>query len=368
MLNNEHNRNDNLQDETRKIVGVFVNEEEASQAIRDLKDEGFSSDDISIVGKNRRDLRELSEETGTKAPEGLATGAATGGVIGGVAGLLAGLGIAAIPIFGPIMAAGPIAVALTGAAAGAGAGGLVGGLIGLGIPEEEAKEYETNINEGNILVMVDSAAGNRGRIYDVFRRNNATNSRYFDTTATAATTTVTDATGTPPIQGSDDHVNGVFTTEESEQRLHRNDPPIQDRNLADRNEWNESETDRNMRETLPLMDGQEDRDMLNEPIRRTETNGLDEANRRLNQDDPGTSQAALEAQRLNRTGQPVDRDLNISTPTTGVGTSGALGANMDNTEAVRDTDYDRTTEDESLRDKTKDLLERGKDKIDRTRK
>ncbi|MEW4369947.1 general stress protein [Paenibacillus kandeliae] len=366
MLNNEHNRNDNLQDETRKIVGVFVNEEEASQAIRNLKDEGFSSDDISIVGKNRRDMRELSDETGTKAPEGLATGAATGGVIGGVAGLLAGLGIAAIPIFGPIMAAGPIAVALTGAAAGAGAGGLVGGLIGLGIPEEEAREYETNINEGNILVMVDSAAGNRSRIYDIFRRNNATNSRYFDNTS--ATTSVTDVTSTPPIKTNDEHVSGVFTTEESEQRLHRNDPTIQDRNLSDRNQLNDTPNDRNMRETLPMMDGQEDRDMLNEPIRHTENDGLDAANRRLNQDDPGTSQAALEAQRLNRTGQPVDRDLDTTTTTTGMGTTGAMGANMDNTETVRDTDYDRTAQDESLRDKSKDLLERGKDKIDRMRK
>lgn len=81
----------------KKIVGVFNTEREASQAIEGLKAQGFTSDEISVVTQDRDELKAIREETGTKAPEGVAAGAATGGVLGGVAGLLAGIGALAIP-------------------------------------------------------------------------------------------------------------------------------------------------------------------------------------------------------------------------------------------------------------------------------
>ncbi|MDP4097419.1 general stress protein [Paenibacillus sp. P96] len=159
--------------ETKKIVGVFDTEREASRAIEDLQRQGIPADEISVITKDRDDLNTINEETGTKAPEGVATGAATGGVIGGVTGLLAGIGALAIPGVGPILAAGPIAATLTGAAVGAGAGGLVGGLVGLGIPEDEAREYESYVDQGKILVLVDSDSSNQ--VYDIFRTNRSLN-------------------------------------------------------------------------------------------------------------------------------------------------------------------------------------------------
>lgn len=161
-----------------KIVGVFENEREASRAIQNLQAQGFTSEEISVVAKDRDDLRAIDEETGTKAPEGMAAGAAAGGVLGGVTGLLAGVGALAIPGIGPILAAGPLAAALTGLAVGAGAGGLVGGLVGLGIPEDEAEEYEEHLNRGNILVLVDE--DNRsGTVYDSFRDNRSLNANRY---------------------------------------------------------------------------------------------------------------------------------------------------------------------------------------------
>jgi uncharacterized membrane protein len=44
--------------------------------------------------------------------------------------------------------------ALSGVAAGATAGGVVGALVGLGIPEYEAKTYETRIKNGGYLIAV----------------------------------------------------------------------------------------------------------------------------------------------------------------------------------------------------------------------
>ncbi|WP_322922343.1 general stress protein [Paenibacillus campi] len=333
MLNNGHNRNE-LDNDTRKIVGVFTTEEQASQAIRDLKDAGFASDDISIVGNNKADMRQLGDETGTKAPEGVATGATTGGVIGGVAGLLAGLGLAAIPVFGPIMAAGPIAVTLAGAAAGAGAGGLVGGLIGMGIPEEEAREYEANVNEGNILVMVDSAAGNRSRIYDVFRANGATNSRYYDA---PLSTSVNGETAHPATE----HVSGVYTTEESQQRI-----VDREQRLADEDTGTLGTTATN----APLSE----RDVRAEQ-------GLGATN---------DMDVTHDEQRVDRSGQPTIGDA--SAQRAGMGTNGALGANMANTGSLDPMDHERRrtddTHDESLKEKGKDLIDKGKEQIDRMRR
>ncbi len=139
----------------KRIVGVYNNGDEAVQAIEELKSQGYDRDSISVIAKDRDDVEDIHEETGTKTEEGMATGAATGGVLGGLAGFLAGVGALAIPGVGPILAAGPIAATLTGAAVGAGAGGLAGALIGMGIPEDEANRYESDVKAGKILVLVD---------------------------------------------------------------------------------------------------------------------------------------------------------------------------------------------------------------------
>lgn len=164
----------------KKIVGVFHSEQEAIRTVQDLKRQGYSADQISVVAKDRDHMDHISDETGTKAPEGVATGAATGGMLGGISGILLGMGALAIPGIGPIIAAGPIVAGLTGAAIGAGTGGLVGGLIGLGIPEDEAHMYNDHVRDGNILVMVDSNSDLEDDAHDTFRANNSLNSKFYD--------------------------------------------------------------------------------------------------------------------------------------------------------------------------------------------
>ena len=64
--------------------------------------------------------------------------------------------------------------ALSGAAAGAAAGGLTGALVGLGIPEYEAKQYESKVKGGNLLISVhtdDSAQ--RSRAKEIFTQDKA---------------------------------------------------------------------------------------------------------------------------------------------------------------------------------------------------
>ena len=138
----------------RRVIGSYDTEAEAIAVIEDLKRQGYSSDDISVMSKHTENAEIIADETGTHAADGAATGAATGGLLGGVGGVLAGVGALAIPGIGPIIAAGPIVAGITGAAAGAGVGGLAGALIGMGIPEEEATRYNTYFNEGKIIILV----------------------------------------------------------------------------------------------------------------------------------------------------------------------------------------------------------------------
>lgn len=138
----------------KSVICIAGSDIQASAIVDRLRDEGFSSNDISALFPDKAGTRDFAHEKGTKAPEGAATGAGAGAVLGGALGWLAGIGALAIPGVGPLVAAGPIAAALSGAAVGGAVGGITGALIGMGIPEYEAKRYEGKIKEGGILLSV----------------------------------------------------------------------------------------------------------------------------------------------------------------------------------------------------------------------
>jgi hypothetical protein len=130
----------------------------AERAVRDLKNAGFTDRQIGVIMRDPDQERRLADQTGTKAGEAAAAGAITGGALGGLVGVLAGIGALVIPGIGPIVAGGALASTLAGAGIGAAAGGLLGALVGLGIPEEEARFYESGLRAGGILVSVDPGA------------------------------------------------------------------------------------------------------------------------------------------------------------------------------------------------------------------
>jgi len=146
---------------------MFQDSNHAEQAIRDLRNAGFEGDQIGVAMRDQSAQGELAEHTGTKAAEGAVSGAVGGGLLGGLVGLLVGIGALAIPGVGPVIAGGALATALgvgggtavAGAGIGATAGGVVGALIGMGIPEEEARHFESGFQSGGVLVTVN--AGNR---------------------------------------------------------------------------------------------------------------------------------------------------------------------------------------------------------------
>jgi fermentation-respiration switch protein FrsA (DUF1100 family) len=137
------------------VFGIFQSRANLEKCVEQLKTENFRNEDVSVLMPDKGDTARFAHEKDTKAPEGATIGGGTGALLGGTLGWLVGAGvIATMPILGPLVAAGPIVAALAGAGAGAAVGGLAGALVGMGIPEYEAKRYETMVKDGGILLSV----------------------------------------------------------------------------------------------------------------------------------------------------------------------------------------------------------------------
>jgi len=158
----------------KAVFGIATSEAQAVRIANALREVGFGGDDISVLFPDKGGTRDFAHEQNTKAPEGAAAGAGAGGILGGGLGWLVGIGSLAIPGVGPFIAAGPIMAALGGAAIGATVGGLTGALVGMGIPEIEAKQYETKIRGGNILISVHTESGEEvDRAKEILKREQA---------------------------------------------------------------------------------------------------------------------------------------------------------------------------------------------------
>src|SRR6195256_3587868 len=144
----------NMAGKNTAAFGIFTNRAVVESAVDDLKANGYRNTDHPVLFPQNVGTKDFAHENHTKAPEGATTGAGTGVVVGGALGWLAGIGALAIPGLGPFIAAGPIMAALAGAGVGGAVGGITGALIGMGIPEYEAKRYESFLNKGGALLAV----------------------------------------------------------------------------------------------------------------------------------------------------------------------------------------------------------------------
>lgn len=153
------------------VFCIVNNRAQAENIVEFLKDAGFSPGDISVLFPDKTGTHDFAHEQHTKAPEGATAGGVAGMLTGGVLGWLAGIGTLAIPGLGPFVAAGPIMAALSGAAVGGALGGIAGALVGMGLPEFEAKRYESKVTGGNILISVHSDSSDQTeRIKEIFEQ------------------------------------------------------------------------------------------------------------------------------------------------------------------------------------------------------
>jgi len=146
-----------MADQRETAVGVFQDRAQADRAVRELKQAGFSDNEIGYTTPNKDEAGGVETGDGGVGHSGghVLGGAVAGGGVGGTPGALAaGL----IPGIGPIIAGGILAVTAAGAGLGAAGGSLIGALTGLGVPEDEAHYYEGEARSGRTLVTVKSGS------------------------------------------------------------------------------------------------------------------------------------------------------------------------------------------------------------------
>lgn len=145
------------------VVGVFPELAQARSAIEELRRAGFNDNEIGFL--TRASTTEPADENETR----VAADAVGGGLIGGALGALASL---LIPGFGPAIAGGILVATLSGAALGAAAGGIIGSLTDIGVPEEEARFYQKELEAGRPIVTVKSVSGHDEAV-EILHRNGA---------------------------------------------------------------------------------------------------------------------------------------------------------------------------------------------------
>ncbi len=139
------------------VSRVFRTREDADRAYDALETRGYSKDDVNVMMSDAtRDKYftnvETETELGNKVAENAGKGSLIGGGIGAIIGAVAAIGTSVlIPGLG-LVVAGPLAAAIAGAGAGGVTGGLIGALTGVGVPEDEAKRYKRDIEEGGIYM------------------------------------------------------------------------------------------------------------------------------------------------------------------------------------------------------------------------
>jgi uncharacterized membrane protein len=160
------------------IIGIFDDAAAARRAMEALRDSPLPLDDISIVSRNTETGAAVANDDDVSAGEGAAVGAVWGGLVG-LAALL-------IPGVGPFIAGGALFAALTGAVTGAVVGGIAAALIDFGgIPEEEARGYESMVHEGKTLVAVRANDEDSAEVRRMLDRFGAETVRDDQTTDTA---------------------------------------------------------------------------------------------------------------------------------------------------------------------------------------
>jgi hypothetical protein len=135
------------------IIAAFDNRNEATLAVDELGQAGFSEKDYGFAIRGSDAVRGgmITDAVGTKDAEGAVKGATIGTALGGVLGAAAA---ATVPGFGPVLASGILWTALGYAGAGAAIGGIFGAMHGLGASEEEAVELQKLFESGKAIVAV----------------------------------------------------------------------------------------------------------------------------------------------------------------------------------------------------------------------
>ncbi|MEN9231883.1 MAG: ChaB family protein [Thermostichus sp. DG02_5_bins_236] len=153
------------------VSAAFKEEKKLQDCIQRLLNRGVPNDRISIIGRNFQTEAKITGFLTRKDVilDGLTSGAIYGSLFGSLLGALTGVGVLFIPFLGAVVAAGPLGAALLGATGGALYGALGAGLgsalVSLGMPQDKAAIYQTRVQAGEFLLVVQVPEEKSGEIY-----------------------------------------------------------------------------------------------------------------------------------------------------------------------------------------------------------
>ncbi len=160
---------------TGVVSAVFDHNEQAQNAVRDLRAIGIDDGDLSIIAQSRGTMttREGSGDIVDEEHSNILRGILGGGALG------AGLGVVAlaIPGVGPLAALGAIAASAVpeavaiGAVAGAAAGSFNEALKSHGVSDADSAYYGERLKEGGVLVTVSAISVDRQQAEQILHRN-----------------------------------------------------------------------------------------------------------------------------------------------------------------------------------------------------
>lgn len=143
------------------VTGVFASVAQAQRAMRALEAAGFPADTIEVITRETADRHRLiAEETSDWAH-----GAWIGAAVGCAGTALAGIALSVPPV--DLFAVDPVLAALLAGTLGAVVGGLIGVLVGSATGHQVRDEYEHKIDDGAVLLAVNTDSGRGPRAHGV---------------------------------------------------------------------------------------------------------------------------------------------------------------------------------------------------------
>ena len=123
---------------------------------------------IHVIAKEGTQLEDLPEASIFEKSD-FVPALEKGLALGGITGMLAGLVAIALPAAGLIYAGG--AVILSSTFAGAGIGAWLSSMVGIGMPNSCLQKFETRINEGEFLMIVELEKKKTNEICESIRKH-----------------------------------------------------------------------------------------------------------------------------------------------------------------------------------------------------
>ena len=157
------------------VVATFDSHDRAEAAIRELQKDGFDMKKLSIVGKDYHTEEHVVGyyTTGDR----MKYWGKLGAFWGGFWGILFGSAFFWVPGIGQVLVAGPLVMWIVGALEEAalfgGLSALGAGLYSIGIPKNSIVQYETEVKNGKLLLVVHGSTEEVNRAKDLLDQSKA---------------------------------------------------------------------------------------------------------------------------------------------------------------------------------------------------